>query len=124
MDRSGPDKFGDIDVRLFRDFKYDDGVRTLGKGGTFKPNAWGLYDMYGNAYEWCSDWQGEYPHGQVTDPKGPNLGAFKICRGGAYLYGRNECNSIKRHQAPGKDYRGGNILFGNVLGVRLVRTID
>jgi formylglycine-generating enzyme required for sulfatase activity len=46
------------------------------------PNNWGLYDIYGNVTEWCSDWLAEYPAEGQVDPHGPPAGEYKIIRGG------------------------------------------
>jgi formylglycine-generating enzyme required for sulfatase activity len=52
--------------------------------GQKKPNAWGLFDMEGNVYEWTSDWFFDYEEDSQTDPKGPETGFEKIPRGGSW----------------------------------------
>jgi formylglycine-generating enzyme required for sulfatase activity len=51
--------------------------------GQKKPNAWGLYDMHGLVWQWCSDWFGGYHDSPATDPTGPERGDMRVCRGGA-----------------------------------------
>src|SRR5262245_29137639 len=50
--------------------------------GQLLPNAWGLYDMHGNVWEFCQDFYGDYPTGHVTDPSGPESGTHRVRRGG------------------------------------------
>ena len=65
--------------------------------GQKKPNTWGLYDMHGNLFELCQDWDGDYPAGSVTDPVGPSKGLRRVCRGGSYYELANDCCSSSRN---------------------------
>lgn len=53
--------------------------------GSYKPNAFGLYDMHGNVYEFCSDWYGAYSSGKSLDPMGVKNGRDHVLRGGSFL---------------------------------------
>jgi formylglycine-generating enzyme required for sulfatase activity len=64
--------------------------------GEKKANAWGLYDMHGNVWEWCTDWYGKYPKGAVSDPVGPREGSYRVLRGGGWGTAAANCRSADR----------------------------
>ena len=68
------------------------------KVGSYLPNAWGLYDMHGNVYEWCLDWHtSDLGSSVVTDPKGPASGSYRVIRGGGWGSGARYCRSASRN---------------------------
>ena len=68
--------------------------------GEKKANAWGLYDMHGNVWDWCSDWYGDYPEGAVTDPSGPRKDLDRAIRGGSWDFAAAYCRSACRLTYP------------------------
>lgn len=96
--------------------KGSDGYAFTAPVGRFAPNAWGLFDMHGNAWEWVSDWHDDeyYKHSPVDDPQGPADGGVKVRRGGSWhtwaFYARS---SYRNWNAPDTRY--------TLVGMRLVR---
>ena len=73
--------------------------------GQKRPNAWGLFDMHGNVWEWCRDWYDNYPRGSVADPAGPSSGLFRVFRGGCWTNDASRCCSAYRCKfIPGNRY--------------------
>jgi formylglycine-generating enzyme required for sulfatase activity len=82
---------------------YGNGVKgiyreTPTRVGSFKPNAFGLYDMHGNVEQWCKDWFWEdyYAISPKSDPPGNEGGDSRVCRGGCWVLAPGDCRSASR----------------------------
>lgn len=63
---------------------------------SFPNNAWGIYDMHGNLWEWCQDWYRKYRKGELIDPQGPANGKNRVRRGGSFIVGEINLRSADR----------------------------
>jgi formylglycine-generating enzyme required for sulfatase activity len=91
--------FGD-NAALLKQYAWysDNSEETTHPVGQKQPNAWGLYDMHGNVWEWVQDWYEEwyYSDSPGSDPKGPSFGSYRVLRGGGWHFDARLCRSADR----------------------------
>ena len=87
---------------------------TSHPAGQKTPNAWGLYDMHGNVWEWCNDWYENYSSASQSNPTGAQTGSSRMIRGGNWSSSAHDCRSARRfsHYPDNGDY---------IIGFRVVR---
>ncbi len=111
----------DPDYKLLGNYAWygrNSGLRTHPIGQKL-PNPWGIYDIHGNVFEWCSDWFGPLPGGSVTDPQGPETGTDRIIRGGYWDSVPSFCRSAMRvHFIPPVhiSYLGFRVVLAEAIG--------
>jgi formylglycine-generating enzyme required for sulfatase activity/serine/threonine protein kinase len=99
---NGPDQTGKTRFPSSPAFNWADGYVFTSPAGSFRANAWGLFDMHGNVLEWCVDWydRGYYGIGANVDPSGLATGAFRVLRGGSWGGNPSDCRSAIRFRVP------------------------
>ena len=100
----------------WQDKAHNDGHDRTAPVASYAPNAWGLYDMHGNVWEWCQDWYDEdyYAESPASDPTGPTSGSLRVDRGGSWSSLAECCRSAFRDYCePGA--RSNNLGFRIVL---------
>ncbi len=103
--------FGDDEKNLGRYAWFNGNSRSTTQAvGKKLPNDWGLYDMHGNVWEWCSDRAGDYPKGAVTDPVGPSTGSVRVVRGGSWNNDAADCRTAD-HLMLDPTFRSNNLGF-------------
>ena len=93
---------------------------VMGNAQPYPANAWGVYDMHGSVMEWCYDFYGAYPDGNLSrvNPMGPIRGTSRVVRGGSFIRTAHQSRSAKRFKYEAS-YRGSEVGFRYVLGLPL-----
>ena len=86
--------------------------------GSYPANAWGIYDMHGNVWEWCWDWYKDsyYASSPGSDPHGADSGRYRVLRGGSWSYDGDYLRSANRSDYGAPTYRNYNYGFRVVVG--------
>jgi formylglycine-generating enzyme required for sulfatase activity len=109
-------KFPKVDYARYPSFSFDDGWAFTCPVGRFEPNRFGLYDMTGNVWEWCSDWYDKdyYKKSPVDDPSGAAPSSNRVFRGGCWVNTAGGCRSAYR-SGDRPSHRGSSLGFRVVL---------
>jgi formylglycine-generating enzyme len=114
--RAGGDNAYGAAAAITRAVANYDGTKTT-RAGSYPPNAFGLFDMSGNVWEWTSDDHCAYPAGAVTDPAGRCASGGKVIRGGSWRFGADSARCGLRYTHRPQDR-------GFSLGVRLAHEAE
>lgn len=117
-DSRSPWHFGDDELQLTRYAVYilnsDGSTQQVARR---KPNHFGLYDLHGNVWEWCADWYDNYHEGLIKNPKGPDVGVYRVLRGGAWSEEAIHCHSgFRFYWAPHRSF--------DTIGFRLAKDMS